>query len=168
MKKVLILLVFLFSFKAAFACDGFNHAMENLEFELAQADIPQSPDIEQPQSAVTMTAPNGVEAVFPESFPSRAEMDSWAMKSTLGGGRTTALNINDKELVFAFRSYTSGVRSSDIGVYQKLGDKLVLIKAHPPIWKSWVRVERVGDLINFRSEDIKSPVIMTLTPADLR
>ena len=146
-----LLLVLLFSLlpvsSRAEPCEGFNNTMEALEVAMAE-----------PKTSEAFPAT----AFFVEEFSSFDELKKWAHGSTWGG-------FQGHKLALAFRSYTSGVISSDIAVYQQVEGKWVLIKTHPPVMQMQSRIVRkvFDDKIIFHSEN-SDEALLVLTAKDLQ
>lgn len=153
-----LLLVLLFSLlpvsSRAEPCEGFNNTMEALEVAMAE-----------PKTSEAFPAT----AFFVEEFSSFDELKKWAHGSTWGGGNAEQIDFQGHKLALAFRSYTSGVISSDIAVYQQVEGKWVLIKTHPPVMQMQSRIVRkvFDDKIIFHSEN-SDEALLVLTAKDLQ
>ncbi|MCC7305838.1 MAG: hypothetical protein IT558_06220 [Alphaproteobacteria bacterium] len=117
------------------ACEEFDHAMNDLEMQVAHNAVP------------SLEA-----APFLAQAASKDELEKWAQNSTLGGGRVEPVNFAGRELLIAYRSYTSGVKSSDASVYAKHKDKWILVKSIPPVHNSWIEASVIDGKLVFRPE----------------
>lgn len=148
MKTALTILLFTLFATPLMACEGFESDMDALErFVGVRAAAPQT-------------------AGFGREFASLDELQRWTETSTLGGGRLDKARFEGREVAFAYRSYTSGVKSSDAAVYVR-GDKVwKLVKAYPVVMGDWIVAERQGGSYLFHPEN-GGKSLMVLAPADL-
>lgn len=152
MRLILPLLVFLLAATPACAvpCAGFTAAMN--ELEAATGMVP--PDA----SALPSTVP------FEREFDSVASLAQWAETSTFGGGRTEEATLAGRRLMLVFRSHTSGIKSSDIGIYVLSQGRYRFVKGIGPV-RSWIETRAFSDRIVFYPEG-GGNVLLTLTPDD--
>jgi len=111
-------------------------------------------------------APGPETAKFAREFSSQEELQQWTENSTMGGGRVEAADFEGRKFIFAYRSYTSGVKSSDAAVYMQDGDNWRLVKAYPLVMGKWIVAEKQDDTVIFRPED-EGKSLMVLSKADL-
>jgi hypothetical protein len=75
------------------------------------------------------------------------------------GGKVEMFTHNGKEIAVVTRSFTSGVRSSDLGVYAKRDAGYVRVLYREPIWMNHLAVTQDGDTITIRTEPAKRPLL---------
>jgi hypothetical protein len=71
------------------------------------------------------------------------------------GGNVEIFSHGGKEIAVVTRSFTSGVRSSDLGVYAKHGACYVRVLYREPIWLSHLNATQDGDTITISTEPAK-------------
>lgn len=149
---MLLAALVLSSFSAlAEPCKGFTDSMAQLEMAVLKSD-PNSHQTSQP---------------FRTQFLTRIELEEWAQGSTFGGGTITEINFQGETLLMVSRSYTSGIKSADLAVYQFNQGEWDLIKTYPQITGSWIDADAYADKIVFRRDDGKNALVV-LTPQDLK
>lgn len=150
MKTALTILLFMLSATPLMACEGFERDMEALERTVGPQNASAGPQT----------------ASFGREFASLDELKNWTETSTLGGGRLDKATFEGREVAFAYRSYTSGVKSSDAAVYVR-GDKTwKLVKAYPVVMGDWIVAEQQAGSYLFHPEN-GGKSLMVLTQADL-
>lgn len=148
MRLALTILLLVLPVSPLLACEGFEHDMNALEHSVgAKPGAPQT-------------------ASFGKEFESLDELKRWTENSTFGGGRVERGEFAGHDLAFAYRSYTSGVKSSDAAVYVRDGSTWKLVKAHPIVMNDWIVAEQSGETIVFHSENAENS-LMVLTSKDL-
>ncbi len=90
-------------------------------------------------------SPLAVQGLPPLEFESHDSLEAWAEGSSFGGGRLYRLGPEALELYCADRSYTSGVYSSELGLYMQADDSYRLVLYLPlkrfVQRKAWVQDE---------------------------
>jgi hypothetical protein len=158
--KYLFLIALLISIPAiapTFACEEHHQAMNELEATIARNGAPHAP---QP------VAPGIEAAPFAKALATEGEVQSFAQTSTFGGGRVFETEFHGERLLIVYRGYTSGVKSSDVGVYVNRDGLWTLVKSHPPVMNAWIEADNNGEDIIFHPEDNPRPV-MVLSRVDL-
>lgn len=142
----------------AFAgCEGFDQDLAALE------QIVHSPYAQASSSSSSRSA------MFAKSFASKDGLRSWTETSTLGGGRIEERSMLGRDFIFAYRSYTSGVKSSDAAVYvQDENGQWQLIKAYPVVMGAFITAERRDDTFLFHPDNDAAKSLMVVTKADLK
>ena len=158
--RILLLILTFLVMRPALACEGFENSMAALEYAVAQNAPARA------QKISHSAALQSVEAVFKAEFSSTDEMTRWAASSTLGGGQVNEMTFDGRKLAVVLRSYTSGVKSSDIAVYAENNGTWSLVKSHPPVWNTWIETRTFRDHIAFHAEG-NNETLLTLTPQDL-
>jgi hypothetical protein len=131
------------------ACEGFDHDMDALE-----------------RSVGVQSAGGPITATFAREFASFDELKRWTETSTFGGGRVETARFEGHDLAYAYRSYTSGVKSSDAAVYVRDGDEWKLVKAHPVLMNDWIVADAHEGSVVFHPESGEKS-LMTLSESDL-
>ncbi len=139
----------------AFACDEAEHAINELEQTIAANGAPHS------EPAATLQA-----APFPAQIASEEGLKQLAETSTWGGGRYEITEFAGHKLALAYRSYTSGVKSADIGIYVEKDGGWHLVKSHPPVYNAWITSAQQDGSFVFRRDD-NNDLVMTLTAAEI-
>ena len=92
--------------------------------------------------------PEDIEAIpFIQKFESEEAMRQWAKSATFGGGYVEKRALFGKNLALVFRSYTSGIPSFDVGIYQQNVNEWRLIKSHVPVLFDQPLVRIVDDYL---------------------
>ncbi len=141
----------------AFACEEAKEAINELEQTIASNGAPHTP---------VPVAPSAETAPFVQSAANEAELLNWAQTSTFGGGRLLETDFHGERVLIVYRGYTSGVKSSDIGVYASRGGAWTLVKSHPVVMNTWIEAVNNGEDIVFHPEGNPKPV-MVFSKADL-
>ncbi len=119
----------------------------------------------------TFSDSRGKVAAFPKSFKSESELKHFAETSTWGGGYMERIPFKSMTLIVVRRSYTSGVETSDLGIYSaRMTEHAGLIGHCSHIYHSHIDYKIDGDVITFKTKDYlgkDSKVIVELTAADL-
>jgi hypothetical protein len=133
MKFIAALLILWMAAPAYAGCVGFDNALGALEVAVSGAprDLPTVP--------------------FDTEFTSAEALKAWAQSSTFGGGRAEEATLAGHDLILVFRGYTSGIKTSDIGIYVLHDGKYRFIKGIGPI-RSWVDTHVYADQIVFTPE----------------
>ncbi len=131
-------------------CEGFQVALANLEQTVTQAS----------QREGLMSKP------FITSFPTQEKLEQWTETSTSGGGSVTPMEFQGRKLLLSSRSYTSGVKTADLAVYQQTGSGWQLIKNYPLVRGSWIEALAKKDRLVFRRDD-NHQELLVLSSADL-
>ena len=99
-------------------------------------------------------------------FESLRELSNWA-KSSVFGGHVEEFLIGGKKVFVVDRSWTSGVFSSEIGVYVPDGEELVLRYSTPPMHMFYhkFKVEN-GDLIIIRGDNARKEYVIKRLSAE--
>ncbi|MGB4107589.1 MAG: hypothetical protein WBK55_07315 [Alphaproteobacteria bacterium] len=150
MKTALTILLFILSAAPLMACEGFEHDMDALERAVGTQNASSGPQT----------------ASFGREFATLDELQRWTETSTLGGGRLAKARFEGRDLAFAYRSYTSGVKSSDAAVYARDGETWKLVKAYPVVMGDWIVAEQQEGTYLFHPEN-GGKSLMTLSKADL-
>jgi hypothetical protein len=103
---------------------------------------------------------------FPTMITTEEKLKTWAQTSTWGGGRVEMIDFAGRRLALVYRSYTSGVKSSDAAVYAATDNGWKLVKSHPPLHNTWIATEQQGDKLLFHREESTEP-LMILTAEEL-
>ena len=101
-----------------------------------------------------------VVSVFAETSPfdpaprlSLNDLKQFTEKTTMGGGVLRTFEHAGRKIAVVMRCFTSGVRSSDFGVYAATpGGLYRKIWYREPVWGSFFRPVQDGDLITVRLE----------------
>ncbi len=76
------------------------------------------------------------------------ELKEFCERTTIGGGSLTTFEHGGRKIAVVMRCFTSGVRSSDFGVYAALPDgRYHRVLYREPLWGSFFRPSQAGDLI---------------------
>ncbi len=151
--RTLILAAILLAPTPLMACEGFENDMEALERSVGI------------KHAASTAAP---EARFAREFATEAELKTWTENSTLGGGRIEKTTFEGRDFIFSYRSYTSGVKSSDAAVYMQDGEGWTLVKAYPVLMNDWIVAETQTDgSILFHPESSGNRSLMVLSKGDI-
>jgi hypothetical protein len=105
-------------------------------------------------------------ASFPATFKNIEEVNRWAQGSTFGGGRMEQAELGGKKLALMFRSYTSGIKTSDIGIYVWDDGVYRFVKGIAPI-RSWVTTHVYTDRVVFTPES-GTQELLVLKPEELK
>jgi hypothetical protein len=132
-------------------CESFNNTMEALEVAMADA---------QKEGGEALTAH------FTKEFADFDDLNEWAEGSTWGGGHAEQIDFQGHKIAITTRSYTSGIKSGDIGIYQLKDNKWLLIKTHPPVTQTWIVRKVFDDKIIFHTEN-SNEALLVLTIQDL-
>ena len=163
--KLLLTIVFALISIPALACDEAKQAINDLEQAVAANNIASSSG--HPAQPITPNAVTGVEAApFAQVLNTENDLQVFAQTSTFGGGRVLETDFHGERLLIVFRGYTSGVKSSDIGVYAEREGGWTLVKSHPPVMNTWIEAHNHGKDIIFKPEG-NPRTVMVLTEADL-
>lgn len=149
MKFWLTILLCLLPVTPLLACEGFDRDMDALE-RAVRHDVSTGPQT----------------ASFGREFTSIDDLRRWTETSTLGGGRLDEAEFEGHDFAFAYRSYTSGVKSSDAAIYVRDGQGWKLVKAYPVLMGDWIVAEKQGDSYLFHPE-AGGKLLMVLSQADL-
>lgn len=150
--RTLILAAILLAPTPLMACEGFENDMDALERSLG----------------IKHTASATPEARFAREFATEAELKTWTENSTLGGGRIEKTSFEGHDFIFAYRSYTSGVKSSDAAVYMQDAEGWKLVKAYPVLMNDWIVAEKQTDgSILFHPESSGNRSLMVLSKGDI-
>ncbi len=154
MRLIPALVVFLLSSTPAGAipCADFTAAMAELDAVMGGTLPPDA-------SALPSSSP------FIAEFSSAQSLIQWASTSTFGGGRVEEAVLAGHRLMLVFRSHTSGIKSSDIGIYVLENGRYRFVKGIGPV-RSWVETRISSDRIAFYPEG-GGPLLLTLLPVDL-
>ncbi|MCE7887819.1 MAG: hypothetical protein DYH13_10015 [Alphaproteobacteria bacterium PRO2] len=151
MKLWLTILLCILPVAPLLACEGFEQDMTALERAVAPRNASAGPRT----------------ASFGKEFASLDELRRWTETSTLGGGRLDEAEFEGRDFAFAYRSYTSGVKSSDAAIYVREGRNWKLVKAYPVLMGDWIVAEKQADSYLFHPE-AGGKSLMVLSEADLK
>jgi hypothetical protein len=150
MKLWLTILLCVLPVAPLLACEGFEQDMSALERTVGIKNASSGP----------------ATASFGKEFASIDELRRWTETSTLGGGRLDETEFEGRDFAFAYRSYTSGVKSSDAAIYVRDGKSWKLVKAYPVLMGDWIVAEKLQDSYLFHPE-AGGKSLMVLSQADL-
>lgn len=85
-----------------------------------------------------------------------------AFSQSAMGGTVDKFVHDGKEVAVVMRSFTSGVRSSDLGVYAKGATGYMRVLYREPIWGSHLKAMQDGDTITILTDPDKT-VLLTFT-----
>jgi hypothetical protein len=148
--RTLILLAVLLAPAPLMACEGFENDMDALERSVGIRPASATP-----------------EARFAREFATEAELKTWTENSTLGGGRIEKASFEGRNFIFAYRSYTSGVKSSDAAVYMQGPEGWKLVKAYPVLMNDWIVAETQTDGSILFHPESENRSLMVLSHADI-